>query len=267
MLRAEIVQRALETIRKGRAQYEDFFDNLTSADWVAPLAEAGFFRSPPRAHREGDTVSFSVWPESRYLARIAGASGAARVVLEAALGIPQTDNVLVHEDLVDVACGLPGPEAALLVERKLVAWEPSPFRSLLPKKIGALIGHLSREGQARQALELTKSTLRLLPDPRFEGGDSENELLLPEPKTLIDEWGYGEILRKHGSELIAGTGLRGLELLCSLLADATRLSRRRGDDEAPEDHSEIWRPDIGSQRLPERVQRLPCSVLGWISQH
>lgn len=257
----EVVQRALQTIQKGRAQYEYFFDNLKSSAWLKPLAAAGLFKHPPQARREGDSVSFSVWPESRYLARMAGNPEAASVVLELALGIPETDNLLVHEDLVDVALGLPPTEAAQLCERRLVGWDGSPFRTLLPKKIGELIAYLAREGQGEAALSLAQSTLRLLPDPRFEGGDPENELLLPEPKAAIDEWGYGEILRKHRSDLIAATGLRGLGVLCSLLAEATRLSRRAGDEELPQDHSEIWRPDIGDERFPERISDILISAV------
>lgn len=257
----EVVQRALETIRKGRAHYEYFFENLTSPGWLAPLAEAGFFKHPPAARREGDTISFVSWPESRYLARMAKVPGAASAVLEVAMGVPETDNVYVHEDLVETACGLPPAEAAELAQLKLAAWTPSPFRTLLPEKVGELIGYLAREGRGQAALELARSTLRLLPDPRFEGAGLENDLLSPEPKALIDTWGYGEILRKHGAELVSATQLRGLALLCDLLAAATRLSRRRSDDEAPQDHSEIWRPDIESESFPDRIAELLISAV------
>ena len=51
-----------------------FFDNLESSAWLKPLLDDGFFKHPPELVRDEETqsVTFPQWPESRYLARIAG---------------------------------------------------------------------------------------------------------------------------------------------------------------------------------------------------
>lgn len=252
MLTPEVIARSLEVVRKGNAQYEYFFESLSSPEWIIPLARAGFFRQPPPPRRDGDTVSFPRWPESRYLARMAARADAARDVLAVALTIPVTDNVLVHEDVVDIGCGLPPSEAARLVTEKLVGWTLSRFRTLLPAKLGNLIAHLADGGQASAALDLARATLQLVPDPRWGGGQEDDDFWAPRPRTLVDEWGYGELVQKHGPSLVRAAGVPGLALLCELLASATRFSRRADDDD-PQDYSEVWRPDIASDSTADRV--------------
>src|SRR5690348_15620856 len=63
----EIVRKAIALCTR-YAEYEYFFDHLSSASWLAPLAEEGMFRSPRPPEREGDYVRFPHCPESRYLA-------------------------------------------------------------------------------------------------------------------------------------------------------------------------------------------------------
>src|SRR5215207_2844048 len=99
----EVVQKALAEIRKRPANYEYFFDQLRSPDWIQPLFENGLFQNPPEPIREGDYIKFPFWPESQYLARVA--SLAPESVLEIALQI-ETDNVRVHEDIADAACAM-----------------------------------------------------------------------------------------------------------------------------------------------------------------
>src|SRR5258708_2164830 len=68
----EQVERA--TARSGHGKYNRyFFDHLETPEWIRPLAEKGFFDSPPPPIREqsNNTISFPLWPASRYLARMA----------------------------------------------------------------------------------------------------------------------------------------------------------------------------------------------------
>src|SRR3954447_421924 len=92
-----------------------FFNQLKSPDWIRPLWDAGMFRSPPTPVKEGKYVSFPLWPESRYLARMA--AQAPETVLEVALQIPLTENVRVHEDLADATLAMPADLAAKLVPK------------------------------------------------------------------------------------------------------------------------------------------------------
>src|SRR5262245_46187479 len=95
-------------------QYRYFFDRLKNPVWLAPLQERGFFRRPPPPTRDDakGTISFQPWPESRYLARMASIAEAQAKVAEISLGVPDTDNVRVHEDLADIAVALPPATAA-----------------------------------------------------------------------------------------------------------------------------------------------------------
>src|ERR1700693_4344098 len=107
MLRPETVAKALMEIEKWYAQYHSFFDSWSSPAWLGPLSEKDFFKNPPAPVRDGQYISFSIWPESRYLARMARIPEAEETVLRIALAIPATENSRVHDDLADIALSLP----------------------------------------------------------------------------------------------------------------------------------------------------------------
>ncbi len=245
MPRPEIVQRALEEIRKRPVNYEYFFSRLESPDWIEPLFHAGLFQHPPPPRREGDYISFSVWPESRYLARMARL--APETVQKIALQMPDTENVRVHEDLISAACSMP-PELASDLARKEAAWVGSQehLYLLLPEKLGELVSHLSRGGQIDVALVLARPLLAVLPPPERTATPEEDEgfRLTPEPRARFEPWYYEQILKKHIPELVRVAGERALSLLCDLLEDAIRQSRRLEEGAAPEDFSYIWRPAV-----------------------
>lgn len=261
MISSDVLASSIQAIAKGRAEYEYFFANLTSPEWLIPLLDGGFFQHPPAPIRKGETIAFPFWPESRYLARMASVQGAEGVVLRVALQVPETENVYVNEDLADAALALPATAAAKLARRLGIAATKHPYRMLLPKKVGSLIGHLARGGQRAAALDLARTVLAVEPDRRHETNEELKDVLGPEPKPLIDGWSYGEILRLNGPDLIAGTGLDGLRLLSDLLDDAIRLSRRPDDAEPPEDYSHIWRPAIEWDRFADRVIEMLVSAV------
>jgi hypothetical protein len=67
----ELVDRALEIVAEGAANYHYFFANLNSPDWIAPLKRRGRFSNPPPAEIRGDSMRFPSWPEGEYLLRMA----------------------------------------------------------------------------------------------------------------------------------------------------------------------------------------------------
>jgi len=238
----EIVQKALNAIKRA-ADYEYFFGQLKSPDWITPLWNAGLFRNPPSRISEGQYIRFPVWPESRYLARMASLKP--ELALKVVLQIPDTDNVRVTEDLADAALAMPPKLAARLVE-KAEKWAQSAYSPLLPKKLGSLMAHLARGGQVDEALRLAQALLKVLPGTRMEA-ESEVEdvhLLPPEPTTRIETWDYEQILKKDFPDLLKAAGVRGLDLLNDQLAAAIRFSQRRGNYKGSEDLSYIWRRAI-----------------------
>src|ERR1700733_2097498 len=174
--------------RLGHGEYNRyFFDRLASPAWIRPLKLKGFFSSPPKPTRDDErgTIAFMIWPEARYLFRMAARDPEA--VAEVALQVPNTENVRVHDDLVDIALALPAGLAAKFVpDAKL--WIRAPYELLLPEKLGALISKLATEGEAQSALDLTRSVLEVLPDSK--------PILVPEPRGHFDTWHYERVLRR-----------------------------------------------------------------------
>ena len=158
MLSDETVIRALKAIAKGEAQRRYFFERAKSPDWLKPLAEAGYFQQPPDPVAEGQYISFPAWEQSQYLARMAKISAAQRTVIEIAVAIPETDNVRVLEDLLDVALAVPADGAARFVPR-VVNWIKSPYKLGIAYKLRDFIPHLSQGDQSEAALELAKEAL------------------------------------------------------------------------------------------------------------
>lgn len=220
-----------------------FFGNLNNPAWLDPLSADDFFGHPPEPEyeREKDRVNFPRWPESRYLARMAPLSP--DKVLEICLHIPATDNIRIHEDLADVALGLPAELSARLVPLA-VDWLKSPYQLGLPEKLGALVAHLAEGRQIEQALLLARELLTILPDPRTMGkGDKIPTFFSLDPQTRIEGWHYRRIINHQLPALLDAAGEKLLALLCGLLQDAACLSLQPGDV-GPEDRSYIWRPAI-----------------------
>jgi hypothetical protein len=219
-----------------------FFGKLASPAWLIPLRNGGFFRRPPALTRDDERViSFPPWPEARYLVRMASIAEVQETVLEIALQVPETENVRVLEDLAEIALALPAHLSTRLVP-KATMWLESPNPSLLPQQLGDLVSHLAKGGQLDPALDLARSLLVVLPDPRVkEITGKEADVLRPEPRPHFDLWWYEQVLQKNAPDLTTAAGELALVLLCDLLDAAIRLARRTCEGDGPEDHSYIWR--------------------------
>jgi hypothetical protein len=241
MPKQDVVNRALVEIRKGYAQYQYFFDNLTSPAWLEPLSREGFFKEPRKPEREGDSVRIAIWPESRYLARMAQIAEAQEQVLKITLGIPDTENSRVHDDIADIALSLSPALAAKLVPQ-LSHYTKSPIKLLLAEKISNLIPHLAKGGQGKAALQLAAAALALAPDPRsFKDDDARRTTAEPQPR--FRDWYYARIIHKSLPALVEANGLGTVDLFCRLLDDAARLSFRE-EETGDEDYFYIRQPAI-----------------------
>lgn len=123
-------------------------------------------------------ITFTSWPESRYLARMAATDAeGAWAALEIALQIPETENTRVHEDLIDAALAMP-PELAVRFVPSAKRWVRLPYQLLLPEKLGALVSRLALGGQTVAALDLAKSLLAIHAEERapveLEGGSDSS---------------------------------------------------------------------------------------------
>ena len=244
MIREDTVDKALKVVGKSRSNYEYFFSRLTSPDWLEPLLERRFFRNPPEPIREGNTVRYPLWPESRYLARVA--DKAPEKVLQIALQVPETDNIRVHEDLAQAAVNMP-PSMGATWARKEIEWlkgQRSVF-FLLPDELGKLISHLAKGGEVDTALALARLLLELQ-TPDKKPADEEVIRWPGNPILRVDPHEYSELLRLRVPDLVETRPIETLEMLCDQLESAVRIHMRQDENtsQPPTDYSYIWRPAV-----------------------
>ncbi|MEX2587803.1 MAG: thioredoxin domain-containing protein [Actinomycetota bacterium] len=222
-------------------QRRHFFDNLQNPAWVVPLHEAGMFQRPPEPvfdFVEG-TISSPPWPESQYLARMASLNP--EEVARVALSVPETDNVLVHEDLAGVALALPAELAADFVS-KARKWLQSKYLLHLPEKLGELVTHLARGGSTTEALELAAALLEL--EPHDPASARHTEWVAPEPRARFGKYQYEQILAEQLKPLVSADPMGTLSLLADVLESAIELSGEPGEHQHPRDYSHLWRPAV-----------------------
>jgi len=214
-----------------------FFEKLSSADWLMPLRDAGFFDHPPEVQLDGERTAIGAlaWPQSRYLARVASTSPF--YVLGIMHRVSETGNQFVHSDLIDAALAMPSDLAAEFAKKE-AGWLDTheSIDLLLPQKPGELVEYLAREKQIDAALTLAKSLLQLLP-PRNE----ERHVAISEPRARFDTWNYGQILKTQIPTLAAMAGEKAVVMLCDLLESAVQLYRK---GLGPEDYSHFWREAV-----------------------
>jgi hypothetical protein len=232
-----------------RAALGDFFTRLSTPAWLQPLFAEKFFDHPPEPEHdeiEGRTRLWA-WPQSKYLARMAGF--APNEVLKIILAIPETKNTWVHHDFTEAALAMPAELAAQLVPA-MKGWIEGGYGLLVPKKLGEILEQLAVGDQIPAALELTRSLLSLVSPPAPETSDEIKEdeikaiLSVREPNPKFEAWEYGQIVRNNVPVLVKKAGEQALSMLCDLLEDAVRLSMRSGEKRSANDISHAWRSAI-----------------------
>jgi hypothetical protein len=243
----ELVDRAVAQLAHGE-HHRHFFDRLENPEWLIPLKEKGYFRLPPPpiADDTGPGFMLPIWPESRYLARMAKL--APETVAQILRSMPATENVRVHEDFLEAILVMSTTLSATFVP-EVITWIHGRFRLLFPKKFGSLITHLSCGGQVDAALHLASALLALHADPRKTTETTEtSRFMIPEPQALFDSWNYEQILENDIPNLVTAAPLPTLKLLGDLLSTAIDLSQRDEREREPDDYSYIWRPALDQPR-------------------
>jgi hypothetical protein len=259
-----VVEKALASIRKRRANYDYFFERLDSPDWLAPLRDAGLFRTPPPAERVGDMISFPGWGEATYLARIA--SRAPDAVLDVLLRLPETDNIRVHDELASVALALP-PTLAEKWARKELLWlkEQQAFY-FLPERLTQLVVHLAAGGRGDAALALAGELFEVQPEPDISR-------VVRDIRVKMEDWEYVDLLRRLRPVLVATLGMQGFEFFATLLGAASEAL----EPESGGRYSYGWRPaiedheqNVGNRPVDDLVSltrdAAECLVLGNVAK-
>lgn len=220
-----------------------FFEKLQDPQCVSILKAEGFFDNPlePLLLPEGG-VRYPYWPQSAYLIRMAKVGSTQKEILEICLDI-ETENVTIQADILEVAASLPVDMSLKLLE-KAKPWIKDRGLWILSEKYGQLISHLTKEGKADEAIDLARSVLKIIPDPKYSqrGGDDSAYILPPNPTAYFDDNEYQEILRAVMPDLVKGSREKAIDMEAQLLDDAITFSLR--EPNKPTDYSYIWQPAI-----------------------
>jgi hypothetical protein len=209
-----------------------FFDKLNNPHWLQPLEQRAFFNNPPAPNRDNTkgTIQYPPWPALQYLARMATIPEAQDDVLSIALNIPETENIIVHDLLAEIATKLPATMSAQFVSL-VPQWLKPQHHGTLPTTIGALIKHLATGGQPGPATTLAKITLAIT---------KENNR---DVTAHLEDWYYGQLLKETLPTLTEAIGMEALKLTSDLLAIAAPPYTLAGKP-TTNDGSTIWHDKI-----------------------
>lgn len=210
----------------------DRFYALAGVEWLEPLRKEGAFDNPPPlvANEEGMYV-YPQWPQGRFLARVA--ADAPREVIEIGQGL-ETNNPEAHESLVAAALNMEVSDAVGLVER-IEQWLQSPAQWRLPSETRDLIVRFVDAGAVEEGLALIRP-LVVSPAEGGNGVDGEQVMWLTE-------------------RIFPAVGIAGLDLLADLVTEEAK-----GEGGRSLEYSQIWRPDIRSERMRDDRDHLVSAV-------
>jgi hypothetical protein len=230
--------------RLGHEQHRRyFFERLENPRWLRPLKERGVFATPPRPWTDAKGQErLPQWPEAGYLARMARHEPelAAEIVSTA----KPTSNSLVHRTFIEVALAVPAALSAGLVSL-VRQWLQSPSVDWLDaRRLGELVSHLARGGQARAAHQLASDLILMRTDttsPTRPGGRLRTRATQG-VSTWLEPYDYASVLGTMLPDLAATESLQALELVNNQLE--TWLRGGQGSVADRTDYSYVWRPSI-----------------------
>jgi hypothetical protein len=261
MISEQKVQAAIDLMKLRTENYNYFFNNITSSSWISPLAARGFFAKPPNVVRENGYITLPIWPESRYLARIA--SQAPEEVSAIFLNLPDTENVRVFEDMALAALSMPVSIARLLAGR-ITEVTTRPYSFVLPGRIVELALKFYRSGFVHEGSVLFAKLLTL------ELHDSNGGIYsTAEVAPAIGKMQFEQVLGSLTVDVTPLIGIEALSLISDTLTEYFSLTTNPRDTEylwltrpAIEDHQQNIR--LGSGTLDLLVDATRDISLGLI---
>ncbi len=239
---SELIDKALGSFKKEHHR-KYFFSRLENPLWLKPLAERGCFKHPPKAQRFDDgTIGFPYWPEMRYLKNVCREMP--DEVVKLLIALPETDNPVVYDGILDIALQLPRKQSAQLKDKILEYTDIE--HQLRPHKYADLLAHWTAENQTSAALELSKILIDFAPDPQSEEKQKRRKedpmswgtLLRPAPG--FDPWVYHQIMLNGIRPLAESKPYKVACLLMDATANMIRLRTHPEELEKKIDFSESW---------------------------
>ena len=235
-----------------------FFEKLQNPEWLAPLAEQGYFSKPPMPIRDeaAGTVQFPFWPESGYLSRMANLRPDA--VLKIILKI-ETDNMQVHSDFANAALQMSPALAAQFASAEIPWVNKKPhLYALLPEKYGDMICLLGEGGQADAAIALAEAVLNVFPS---QAPKETEEVSLVHARGRFESWSYEQIVQKCFPVLLERSPKAAIALLCKLLAASIAVTRNKASKNEREDRSYSWYPNLDESREHDDINGILVTAL------
>ena len=255
----EMVNKVLASIKKETAR-KYFFSGLENPLWFKPLTKRNCFKSPPKTQRFDDgTVIYPYWHEMQYLKNVC--SEIPDEVVNLLTNLPETDNPVVYDGILDIALQLPG-EYSVKLKGKTLEYIDMDYQ-LQKYKFANLLTHWTKENQTSAALELTKMLVPFEPDPESEEKQKRRKedpmsfitLLRPTPR--FESWIYREIMLKGVYTLAEKEPYEVACLLIDTTANMIRLRTHQKDSDKESDFSESWCPRLQENDRdhghPERI--------------
>ena len=242
----EMIDRALGSVKK-ETDRQYFFSRLKNPMWIQPLAERGYFQSPPNIRSFDDgSIQFPFWPELHYLKNVS--NEAPDEVINLVLSLPKVDNSRIYDGILEIALQLHG-EQSVKLKPKILEYT-SMENQLSPHKYADLLAYWAAGNQTSAALELLKELVAFAPDPQSEDKQKrrkENPMnfgatLYPSPR--FNSWGYSEILTKGVPPLAEKDPYKVACLLIHATENMIRLRIHQADLDKSADLSEIWCPRL-----------------------
>jgi hypothetical protein len=225
----------------GRAGVQGhFFESLKNPEWLEPLAGQGWFEAPPPAVRDkaANTIAYPSWSPAAYLKAMAAERP--EKVAEICARVPDTDNIRVHLDLVDIALKLP-PQLAVALAQRAKSWTKADSSFLLWRPVAFLIVRLAEGGEHKTAFSLASAVFRV------DAEDGADPLM--RRRGGVTNW--LEVAEYEQGLNIVSPALRkldaraSLQMLCGLLEAAVVVPAESGGTDF-QDYSNVWRKDVGA---------------------
>ena len=174
----EMVDRALKSIINVHTR-KYFFSRLENPLWLQPLTERKRFKYPPKTQRFDDgTVIYPYWHELIYLKNVC--HDLPDKVVALLLNLPESDNPVVYDGILDIALELP-VEYSVKLKDKIFHFT-SMERQFGTYRYANLLERWAKEGQTSTALELAKILIKFPPDPQSEEKHKQRQ-------ESVNDWG------------------------------------------------------------------------------
>jgi len=237
MISSDQIEKALELMKSGGANYAYFFDKISTPDWIEPLWKKGLFKKPPAVSSGG---AADWWPESRYLVRMAEKDP--KQVLSVIAGIPATDNFFVRKDIIQAALNMPADCAGQLAGRVKMYMRDKVARTYA-EELCELAVHLLKGGEIEAGIDVAREVLDV-------GTEELGESIFRNVRGRVDGWRYLKAVAGFVPAFCEFTGMEGLKLFRGLLIKAIQLDKR-GEEESREDYLHISQKRIEVDEHPD----------------